>query len=224
MRYAAAMLVMASLLVIAAWLWGGWRWVLLWPAESCLVMAAGYLGLGARVVGKDSAGHFAPWSFLFCGPYLLYYNAIARLGCGLRGDRAYDLIAPGLWLGRHPSIGRLPPGVRWLVDVVTEMPRLRGFVDDDHYLGFPMLDGDVAPIDEFRTFVLRVAALEGDVLIHCAAGRGRSATLMAGVLLARRLADSPEQAVKMIRSVRPGIKVNGKQMRVLTAARLNGAG
>ncbi|MFI5380693.1 MAG: dual specificity protein phosphatase family protein [Tepidisphaerales bacterium] len=218
MAYAVALVIFAGFLGVSAWRGSGWMWLLAWPMLSCLVMAGGYLGLGARVTGKRPDGRFPLWSILVCGPYLLYYNCLAPLGRWIRRDRLLDRIVPGLWLGRIPARGGLPPEIQWVVDVVCEMPRAAGVVDDAHYIAFPMLDGSILPVDEFRAAVRRTAALDGEVLIHCAAGRGRSATLMAGVLLARGLADSPERAVDMLRAARPGIRINRSQMRVLAAA------
>lgn len=57
-------------------------------------------------------------------------------------------------------------------------------------------------IDAFVTFAKRQIGAGSGVAVHCAAGYGRTGTMLACYLVA--LGESPEEAVESVRSIRPG--------------------
>jgi protein-tyrosine phosphatase len=60
-----------------------------------------------------------------------------------------------------------------------------------------------------------VADFEGPVLIQCAAGRGRSATLVVAVLLVRQVVADVPSSEALLRSIRPGVALTAVQRRLL---------
>ena len=90
-----------------------WWGLLFWPAASFGLVALGYAGLGARVMGKRADGTHHPLAYLFHLPF----HASVWLSTALfmwrhREAPAWNLVAPGLWLGRKVSPSELPEGVR----------------------------------------------------------------------------------------------------------------
>ena len=70
-RYGVAFAVFAVALIYNAWHYRGWAWLLLWPALSFAIVAAGYLVLGPRVMGKSAVGDFHWWSHALLLPFCL---------------------------------------------------------------------------------------------------------------------------------------------------------
>lgn len=74
------------------------------------------------------------------------------------------------------------------------------------YLDIPVRDTEQADLsahfDAVNSFIASAADAHGFVLVHCAAGRSRSATLVAAYLVAV-LGMQPEEAVAAVRQARP---------------------
>jgi hypothetical protein len=147
---------------------------------------------------------------------LLPYFAIGGLALYLA--RAFDregllnCVAPGLFIGRLPfpfERGQLrAAGIKAVLNLCWEFPRgsrLDGETDPEA-VHLPILDGS-APTDwQFREaveWVGRWRAQGRSILIHCAQGHGRTATIAAAVLVQLGLAADLEQALAAIRAVRP---------------------
>jgi protein-tyrosine phosphatase len=194
---------------------GGWGWLLLWPAASALLVALGYLGLGPRVLGKRADGRIAWWAVAVHLPYLgltwlvwhLYRLTVKQVPC--------QQVAPGLWLGRRPLPGELPDEVTMVVDLTAEFHRTPALREHHRYVCVPTLDTAVPRERAFRELVELVAAWEGGVYVHCAQGKGRGATVAAAVLLARGLAADVREAERLLRKVRPGVKLQRTQRALL---------
>lgn len=56
-----------------------------------------------------------------------------------------------------------------------------------------------------------------DVYVHCAHGHGRSATVLAAVLINEGKAADADEAVALMRRARPKVRLNKKQARALAA-------
>ncbi len=84
------------------------------------------------------------------------------------------------------------------------------------YLHLPTID-DAAPsvehLDQGVTFIRSVIQSGGKVYIHCGAGVGRAPTMAAAYLIAEGY--SLEEALRMIRKVRPFITITDPQMEQL---------
>ena len=109
----------------------------------------------------------------------------------------------------------LPPGVDLVVDLTAEFPEPRGVRTGRTYVSLPTLDATAPDESALRRVVEQVAAWPGTAYVHCAAGHGRSAMLVAAVLLARGAVKDVPAAVKLIRGKRPGVRVKGEQRRLL---------
>ncbi|WP_298868352.1 hypothetical protein [uncultured Gimesia sp.] len=84
MNFGYLILSIAFLLTVAAVNHQGWFLLLLWPAFSFGLVAAGYLFLGPCVFGKSERGLLSPLNQFLLLPYLVYLSAIWYLLRNLR--------------------------------------------------------------------------------------------------------------------------------------------
>lgn len=111
----------------------------------------------------------------------------------VQGNRWYDEIADGVWLGGAPTYARdyeflLEHGIGAVIDIRNErtddlalyerhgIRHLKLRVPDIHVPGDEVISAGV-------DFIQQQVADGRNVYVHCAKGRGRSATLVAGWLM-----------------------------------------
>jgi protein-tyrosine phosphatase len=193
-----------ALATAAIWL-GGPALLVLWPATSVFVVGLGYLFFGPAVFGKRSDGSLSPLPLVLLFPY--HVAAWIRLRWNARDGRPpFDLVAPGVYLGRRlVDASQLPKDARLVVDLTAEFRVTRGVDGRYEYLALPTLDTTVPSYDAFARLVEQAAAHAGPIYIHCAAGYGRSAAVAAAVLIARGLAKDVDEAQAQLRAARPKV-------------------
>ena len=214
MLYALVFLLFAAYLAALAAFVGGVAWALLWPAASFAFFASAYALRRPRLLGKRPDGRLAWWAYLALGPVFAVLAVVWHLQRRLRRETASHEIVPGLWLGRRPLRGEIPPGVRLVVDLTAEFAVARGVIGQREYVCLPTLDGLAPSQAEVEAVLARIEAC-GVVYVHCAMGHGRSALVVAAVLLRRGVVGSVPEAERWIRAWRPGVRLKGIQRRLL---------
>jgi hypothetical protein len=140
------------------------------------------------------------------------------------GHAWFDEITPQLWLGGAPTYSR---DYDFIVNAgITAVVNIRAERDDDqdfyrqhgiHYLRIEVLDVMVPGPDDIERGVAFIDkhVNEGDVvLVHCAKGRGRSATLTAAYLMKHNRMTYDEARAMMV-SKRSLVNIQGRHQRVL---------
>jgi len=218
MRYGPLFLVLGASIAALGAMAGGAALALLWPAVSFGAVGVAYMAARPVMLGKRADGTLAPWAIVLLAPYLLLALLILRVERILTRERAADEVAPGIWVGRRPLGREIPDRVRWVVDLTAELAASAAVRGRDGYLCVPVLDGTAPGEAALRDLLARLR--EGDgVLVHCASGHGRSATVAAALMVARGLAADVEIAEALMRVKRPGIRLNATQR-----ARVRGLG
>jgi len=156
------------------------------------------------ILGKDeSTGAVPAWSYVLFAPFHLptfLYTAASRQRDVVTGVSVADEVAAGWWLG-----GRYASELRrqWsgIIDLTCEFPeRCAGSEGPGSYLLLRCWDG-VPPtpqqLEEAASFALRRRP-KGDVVVHCAHGRGRSTTVMCACLVKAGLFESWPEAFDAI--------------------------
>jgi protein-tyrosine phosphatase len=215
MKYVLVFSVLGVLLPVYACILQGVAWLLLWPAISFLLVAAAYAGLGPGVFGKRASGRMEWWTVLILLPFLLILWGLWHLNRLLTREPCWNEVAPGLFLGRRAFRGELPPDVGLIVDLTAEFFEPRGIRAGREYVCFPILDDAIPQDESVFPLVERIAVWPGKVFIHCAQGHGRSALVVASVLLARGLAASVEEAIERVKTARPGVRLKKAQREFL---------
>ena len=207
LRYGLGSAICAALAVN---LGGAWLW-LLWPCASLLLVALNYALFGAAGFQKHADGSLSSASTWLLAPYLLGAWVNSRLWT--RKHPQPDQVVEGVWLGRVPSAREAAPFAA-VLDLSAELPvRLPGKT----YRNLPLLDL-VAPDSEAcrqGAELIEQLRQQGPLLVCCALGYSRSATLVAAWLLQSGRADSVEQAIAMIRAARPRIVLGDAQRKAL---------
>lgn len=148
---------------------------------------------------------------------LLGLTWVAWLLRRLRAEPSCAEVAPGLFLGRLAAPRELPPSVRVVVDLTCELSEPSWIRTHLTYHCLPTLDGEAPEPRLFAALARQLAATTEPLFIHCAAGHGRSATVVAAVLLARGQVRTVEQAEASLKALRPGVVFSAPQRELLDA-------
>jgi hypothetical protein len=155
-----------------------------------------------------------------------FYPAIRYLYERVQGHHWFDRVAPNLWLGGAPTYDRdyqflLDNDINAVLDMRAEREGDRDFYarHDISYRRLEVLDATV-PNDEYLSqgadWIDEQIAEGRTVLVHCAKGRGRSATLVAAYLM--RHQELPyNDCFSLMKDARPLVKLEDRHRRRLEA-------
>ncbi|SDJ10295.1 Dual specificity phosphatase, catalytic domain [Pseudomonas delhiensis] len=188
---------------------GAWLW-LLWPGLALALVALIYLGFGAEGFQKGADGRLALATRWLLAPYLLAARLNSRLWTHRRPRP--DEVLPGLWIGRVPTDAELDATpCRAVLDLSAELqcaPAGRA------HACLPLLDLVAPSVEQCRRAAGLIDDLlpRGPLLVCCALGYSRSATVVAAWLLLSGRAASPEAALALLRQARPQVVLKAAQL------------
>ena len=214
MNFGYLILIIAFLLTASAVNHQGWYWLLLWPAFSFGLVAVGYLFLGPRVFGKSERGLLSPFNQFLLLPYLIYLSAIWYLLRLVRPEPAINQLTEKLFISRRLLSREFPDQIEHVIDLTCEFSEPLA-LRSRSYFCFPVLDRSVPSADDLRSWIERTAALEGNILIHCAEGHGRTGLFTAALLVYTGHSETPEAALQFIRCKRPLVRLSREQRRIM---------
>ena len=206
-------------LALLATKWWPYTAVLLWPAASCAIVAIAYFRTGARVYRKTDA--VLPWSTVWALAPCLLGQHLSRWHYR-RKCRPWDAVTPRVWIGsalrEREATAVLRADVKAVLDVTAEFSAPRAF-RNVRYRNVQVLDL-TAPaseqLNEMVEFITRESAC-GIVYVHCKIGYSRSAAAVAAYLIARGAAANVDEALALLRKVRPTIVVRPEARAAIVA-------
>jgi protein-tyrosine phosphatase len=199
----------AAVLMLAAALFWPWGVLLLWPAIALGIVAIAYFKAGPIIFHKTEGK--LPWSTCFVlapcllGQYasFLYYRRQCRL---------WDKVTPRIWIGGKlrcgPANKALRCGVASVLDLSAEFSEAEPF-RKVNYQNIPVLDLTAptqAQLVEMSKFIGKHSR-NGPVYVHCKIGYSRSAAAVAAYLIMSGEVDTADEALAMIRRVRPSVVI-----------------
>jgi hypothetical protein len=225
--YGLVFAVLAAFSTFVAALASGWQLLPLRiagaaAALSFLLVAVAYLGAGPRLLLKKPTGRRHPLAWLVHWPFFALTSFSYHLSLNLSREAAYVRVAPNVFLGRRLMAHEAKNGVGaegWVavLDLAAELPEAGPFRELASYHSLPVLDATAPAPDQLRDAVewVKQHAATGPVYIHCALGHGRSAQVAAAYLLDSGLEPDAKSALKRLRELRPGVRLNRPQRKLL---------
>jgi len=167
-----------------------------WPATALAIVALGYLGAGVAIFQKQTDGTVSLASRWLLAPYRLCARLNIRFWT--RKLPPHIELADGVFLGRFPKAPELNPFTT-IIDLAAEMVAPRNAVE---WKSFGTMDL-IAPPPEtvhLASNAVEAARHHGLVLICCALGFQRSATVAVDWLIATERMANPREAETLIRA------------------------
>ena len=221
LQYTVAFLVSAVAFVVAAlaaWDGVGWAAVVpLYAAVSFALLATAYAGAGPRLLLKRASGRRSVLGWLLFAPYFSLNALTFALYRLLSREPAHVQVAPNLSFGRRLSAGEAgAAGWTSVLDLAGEFSAAWAPVAGG-YRSLPVLDAAAPTEAELRSAVAWVteAVAAGPVYVHCALGHGRSACVVIAYLLSVGAVGTVAEGVRLLRSLRPGVRLHPPQLRLL---------
>lgn len=208
-------------IIVTALALGGWPWtlLLLWPAASCAMAAAGYFGLGPGIYAKRG-GRLGIGGRLAMAPVL--FGHTLSLMHYRREGHAWDQVVPELIMGRiltDDEAGRLVQcGVTAVLDLTAEFSEA-GPLRRLSYLNLPVLDLTAPTAVQLRRGVdfIRQNAANGVVYVHCKIGYSRTACVVGAYLMAAGHVATATEAIAQMRATRSPIVIRPEIISALQA-------
>lgn len=188
---------------------------------SCLALGLAYLLNRPQVLMKRADGRFPLLGWLLYLPYHLHNHLFLEVFRRTSSKPRWTEIVPGLWIGgrmRPSDEARLQSAnFQSVLDVTGEFSEVKWLRAVPHYLCIPLLDITAPTLDQLRDGVafIREGMTRGAVYAHCAFGHSRSATFVAGYLLASGQCRTVDEAIALVQAKRPRVRLNPPQLAAL---------
>jgi protein-tyrosine phosphatase len=198
--------------------------IFIWAAISFGLVAVAYFGFGTAVFQRDALNHkkgTMRWpAKLLLAPYLISSWISCRIYT--RKNFMPNQILGNVWLGAFPRSALNQMGIQWaaVLDLTNEFPMASLNAPIQKYL--PVMDlTPPSPKTLARAARwLERAQLQGDVLVHCALGFSRSASVIVCWLVWRGHAQNVEAAIAQVTEKRAGLVLSAEHIANIEAALL----
>jgi len=191
-----------------------------WVGLAFVAVGLAYLFGRPHFFLKRANGVLSTTSRLIYGPFLILNLCGHSVFRRLSREHLFDEICENLYLGGrlYPSDSPLVADLKLtsVLDLCAEFSESAPFRNLS-YLCLPTLDACAPSVEQLEQGVVwmmeKTAA--GPVYVHCALGRGRSATMVAAYLVASGRAATVAEAVEFVAERRPQIGLTKCQRRRL---------
>ena len=194
--------------------------LLVYLSMSLVLVGIAYAFAKPEMLLKAATGQQRFPSLLLFFPYrVLSFLSLALYRIPSK-EEAFTSLSDSLVLGRIPFqtdqevLQAL--GIESVLDLTAEYAAAP-FVRDLRYRNLALLDGTAPSQSQLETAVswIKESSRSGAVLVHCALGHGRSATVAAAYLASRNTGLASSEALRRIKLARPGIGLNRDQQKAL---------
>lgn len=195
------------------------RLLLTWTAFAFFSVGIAYFLSWTWVFGKKQNGRIHSVSLILLFPYFCILWLTWRMQILFSSESAWNEI-DGLILGRR-LLNKEAKGIVCVVcDLTSEFSECRHLRSLPNYFSVPILDARAPNPEWLRQKAELISRQKGPIFIHCAQGHGRTGLMAALILMIRNPSLSPEDAIKRLQEVRPGIGLSLQQMQTLKKTRL----
>jgi hypothetical protein len=194
-----------------------------------LIASLFILRRGEWILGKSPQTGVVPlWSYIIFAAFHLptwLYTYVHTQISKREGVPVASEVADGWWIGGCYASELGKPRWAATIDLTTEFTE-SCFDTSDRYLLLRCWDG-VPPkphdIERAARFAAEASLRGGDIMVHCAHGRGRSTCVMVACLVRAGVYATWQDAFEACAKRRKGVKLNGKMRRALDEwAKLSG--
>ncbi len=193
--------------------------ILLWPAVSCGVVAFAYLTGVVALLGKRRDGTRSWIAALVLAPYIELVRLFGALHAVLSREPACQAVGETLFVARRLRALQYPFHLAILLDLTAEICDPWSIRTSEAYRCYPILDAGAVSPEELVALVRSLNVPHGRrLLVHCALGHGRTGMVAAAWLVVYGGAKSADEAIAMLQSVRPRIRLNRRQRAALDGA------
>lgn len=175
---------------------------------------------GMGIIGKDpETGQIPLWSTIFFFPFHIPTKIYTHIHTRMHQEDVpvASEVLPGWWVGGCYG-HELDKDWVGVIDLTVEFPEST-FGRTKSYLSIPTWDGVPASAEQLQRgadFALAAMQLNGDILVHCAHGRGRSTTMLCACLVRAGLYKNWEVAFEQgVKPGRPVCKLNRRMKQAL---------
>ncbi len=218
LKYSLIFLVLAiGCLISALEVWDSIGWfalTFLYASVSFVLLAMAYAGAGPGLLLKRASGRRSILAWVLFGPYFLLNVLTFALYRLMSREPACVQVSPNVYFGRRLS-SRECLEIRWVgvLDLAAEFAESRRLRELPGYRSLPVLDATAPTEEQLRSAVAWVTSgsASGPVYVHCALGHGRSACVVIAYLLSVGVVASVAEAVRLLRSLRPGVRLHPAQ-------------
>jgi hypothetical protein len=174
-----------------------------------------HLGYGENdhtCFGKREDGRVPLMYWIVFLPYLIPLWSRQVVLTVLSREKKYAELLDGVSIGRRPvRTCDIPPGTEVCVDLAAEFPASRAELKSGgRYVSFPILEASYRSCDDLNACI--DALPESGIYIHCAQGHGRTGFFSCALLLRRGKVKTLPEALALLATVRPGVKLRKAQI------------
>jgi protein-tyrosine phosphatase len=209
MRRAVLLLILGLILAVIGFMEGGWFLIASWLGLNFLAVGIAHLKGWHRIFGKRSNGTLPSWGWLLFLPLLLYTSAVWHLMRIFSREPARNTVTPDLVVGRRLRASELQEQFANFVDLTSEFVEPASIRKSPGYVCVPILDGSAPDPEVLLAEVKKLRP--GRTFIHCAQGHGRTGLFATAFLVAHRKARTVDEALAILRNVRPRIRLSRAQ-------------
>ncbi|MGC3959152.1 MAG: dual specificity protein phosphatase family protein [Verrucomicrobiota bacterium] len=222
MKYGIIFLILGCLLLACGWMMESRmaQFAAVYSTLGFLAVGIGYLLKLDAVWLKRRNGTLGLVSFAFYLPlHVLNWLSLRLATCNKNYPSRHELV-PNLWFGRRPfscEAKAMLANESWaVVDLTAEFSEPKD-LRRGKFLCLPTLDHTAPTPSQIKAALRFIAAEKAThkVLVHCALGHGRSATIVAAWLLQNGLAKTVADAESKLREIRSGVRLKSSQRRLL---------